>query len=457
MLLSDFGRAVGFFDLPPLPVAEVATDSRGAGPGCLFVALVGERFDGHDFAAEALRKGAVAAVCSRPVEAPGLVLQVPDTGAAYLALARAYREAFDIPLIGVTGSVGKTTTKEMIAAVLSRRYRTHKTEANLNNEVGLPATLLSMGADTEAAVVEMGASAPGEIAPLSVAAAPTVAVVTVIGVSHIEQFKTRENILQEKLSIKEGLRPEGALILSGDDELLASAAPALAAERPVYTYGFAPSCTVRAEDAAYEAGASRFTVIYEGERYPAAVPAVGRHIVQNALCALLCGVLSGVPIRDGIEGLGLYQPVGMRQRARTAGGVTVIEDCYNASPDSMRAAFEALRGIAVRGARHLVLGDMLELGERSREAHRAVGAEAAGVSEHIHLVGNFAADTARGAAERSVAARVYESKKELAEALLRELRPGDAVLVKGSRGAELEEILQHLYAALGRESAGAGA
>ena len=428
-------------------VRDVCIDNRALTPECLFVCIEGERFDGHTFAASALQNGAAAVLCARDLGLPRQIL-TDDTRKALLRLARYYRGLFDVPVAAVTGSVGKTTVKEMTAAVFAGRYRTLKTEGNLNNEIGLPRTLFRLDADTEAAVIEMGMNHFGEISRLSRTAMPTMATIGNIGVSHIENLGSQENILKAKLEILDGMAADAPLILNGDDRLLSGAQ---IAGRPVYYYGIDnKDCGVRAYDVETTPDGTRFTVDYGSGKARIALPAIGKHNVYNALAAFTAGRLIGVPPEAAAEALAKYEPAGMRQRMRHVGGVCFIEDCYNASPDSVRAAFATLREVRAK-RRIAVLGDMLELGEVANEAHRRSGVLAAQAgTDMLFTFGERSEKTAAAARENGMTQVIhYADKQTLANDLLHALREGDAVLVKGSRGMKLEDILQKIYEEMG--------
>ena len=448
MTLEEIARAVGCAGRFEGAVEEISTDSRRIPAGCLFVAIPGERFDGHDFVAKAAAAGARWALVERPCDTgsipPERVLTVPDARQALVRIAGAYRAKFDLRCVGVTGSVGKTTTKDMVAEVLSAKYKTLKNEGNLNNEIGLPQTLFRLDGSFEAAVIEMGMQRLGEIAALAAAARPELGVITSIGVSHIETLGSRENILKAKLELAEAL-PDGApLLLCGDNDLLAAVRiPRL----DVRFYGIDnPACALRAEGIAEEGGRTSFTLRHPGGSVRVAIPAVGRHNVCDALAACGAGLALGIPAEECAAALGRYTPSGMRQRVVEHGGYTVVEDCYNASPDSMAAALATLGGWACGGRRVAVLADMLELGPIAREAHRQVGRLAAENGVDLLLCyGPLARGYAEGAA--GVEAICFDDKAALTEELRRRLRPGDVVWVKGSHGMALEEVLQGLYTA----------
>ena len=421
-------------------ILSICTDSRKISKGCLFIALVGERFDGHDFVEAALEHGAAAAVCSKPVNVNGEVLMVEDTGRAFMLLAAYYRSLFSIPVVGITGSVGKTTTKEMVYAVLSEKYNTLKNEGNLNNEIGLPTTVFRLTPDYEAAILEMGMSAFGEISRLAAVAQPVIGVISKIGVSHIEHLGSRENILKAKLEILDGLKPGAPLVVNGDDDLLAQVE---LSDRKVVKFGIENAgCDYLATDILQDEKSTSFTVVFSDKVQTVTIPTVGRHNVYNALSAFAVGMELGVTPEQAAQGLSKYVTSGMRQRVSDFEGITVIEDCYNASPDSVRAAVEVLR-TSNANKKALVFGDMLELGEISAKAHAEVGCLVAqsGI-DRLYTYGDMAALAAQSAKENSIAfAKSYDDKSALAAELKKDLSAGDIVLFKASRGMKLEEVI----------------
>lgn len=438
--LKEIAAALGASCREDAEILSICTDSRKITRGCLFIALVGERFDGHSFVASALEQGAAAAVCSKPVEANGEILLVEDTGKAFMLLAAYYRSLFSIPVAGITGSVGKTTTKEMVYAVLSEKYNTLKNEGNLNNEIGLPTTVFRMNADYEAAILEMGMSAFGEISRLSRVAQPSIGVISKIGVSHIEHLGSREGILKAKLEILDGLKPGAPLVVNGDDDLLSTVE---LADRKVIKFGIEnTACDYIAKDIEQGEKETTFTVVFGGKAQTVTIPTVGIHNVYNALSAFAVGIYLGVTPEQAAEGLSKYVTSGMRQRVSDFNGITVVEDCYNASPDSMRAAIEVLKGLGAK-TKALVFGDMLELGDISAAAHKEIGVLAAqkGI-DRLYTYGEMAALAADSARENGIAfAKSFDDKNALAAELKKELSAGDAVLFKASRGMKLEEVI----------------
>ena len=445
--LQDIAEAVGsrIDDGLDTEILSVSTDTRKIEPGSLFIPIKGERFDGHDFIDKALQLGAAAALTERPDECGPRKIYVPDTRLAYLRLAGWYRRRFPVSVVGVTGSVGKTTTKEMIAAVLESKYRTLKTEGNHNNEIGLPATLLELDSSYQMAVIEMGMSHFREISRLSQCAAPNLGVITNIGVSHIENLGSREGILRAKLEILDGMERQAPLILNADNDLLGRAAEEL--DREVLCYGIESEIAeIRAVDIIEQKRSTEFDILYYGKRIHAKLPTVGRHNVYNALAAFGVGLSMDIPPEKMAAALEAYAPSGMRQRIVDSHGMTLIEDCYNASPDSMRAAIGVLAGMECAGRRIAVLADMLELGEIAGRAHREMGKLAAESGIDMLLCyGELSRELAETARANGLAqACHFRSKEELTKELLRQARSGDCILFKGSRGMRLEEVIEKL-------------
>lgn len=445
MKLSEIAAAVGGIANGEAEINGVCIDSRLAEANEIYIAINGERFDGHDFTKSALANGAAAAMIHHDVDCDGLFVRVEDTAKALRQLAHYMRNQFDIPVVGLTGSVGKTTTKEMTAAVLSEKYNTLKTEGNLNNNIGLPRTLLRLEEDTEAAVIEMGMSNRGEISELSQIAEPTVAIISNIGVSHMESLGSRENILKAKLEILDGLRAGCPIILNGDDPYLMSAC---IEDRPVYYYGIdSHDCDYRATDIVQLDDETSFTVVFNKDKTQrVTIPTVGIHNVYNALAAFAAGMQLSVTPEQAAAGLKKYVPSGMRQRIKLVNGIRFIEDCYNASPDSQRAALRMLAGVKAN-RRIAVLGDMLELGSISDEAHRNAGLLAS--KNHIDILftyGEKSVLTANNAVTCGVPmVRSFLDKEKLADALAETLQEGDAVLFKASRGMALEDVINAVY------------
>jgi len=425
-------------------LADVCTDTRKIQPGSLFVCLRGERFDGHSFAPQAAQLGAAALLVDRPIDADVPQLVVTDTGKALLQLAGWYRRRFQLPVVGLTGSVGKTTTKEFIALVLGAKYNTLKTQGNLNNEIGVPQMLFRLEDSHTAAVIEMGMNHFGEISRLTRAVAPTVGLITNIGVSHIENLGSRAGILQAKLEILEGMAPDAPLIVNMDNDMLRTVK---LGDRPLLTFAIDDqSADFTATDIAEQGSTTTFTVHHSTFTQPVTIPTVGIHNVYNALAAMAVGYVTGVDHAAAASALANYVPAGMRQNLVQVGGVQVIEDCYNASPDSMRAALQTLGKLPVH-RRYAVLGAMLELGDYAKEAHTQVGKMAAenGI-DGVLAYGADAAYIVEAAKQAGLEnARLFDTKEALAQSLAQQVQPGDGVLFKGSRGMHLEDVMHTVY------------
>ncbi len=444
--LTALATALGTTSPLEAEITEVCTDTRNMPEGCLFVALKGANFDGHNFVKRACEEGAAAAVTEYEVEGCPCIV-VPDTRLALLGIAAYYRKKFSPVLVGVTGSVGKTTSKEMTALVLSAQYETLKTQGNLNNEIGLPKTLMELTSAHEAAVIEMGMNHFEEIHRLSCTAQPTIGMITNIGFSHIENLGSQEGILKAKLEILDGMSEGAPLVVCGDDKFLAPLKGTLC--RPVYTYGIEnKEADVRAEDIVSGEGFISFTVIDGGqEACKVTLPCVGMHNVLDALGAYSVGRLAGISPEKIAEALGKYKTVGMRQNIEQHGTYTVIADCYNASPDSMKAALHVLKEMKSSGRKVAVLGDMLELGNLSQKLHEIVGEMTlASDADQIFCYGSAAKHIADTAAKGGVSVFHTEDKTELCSAVRAYLRTGDLLLFKASRGMHLEDCIKEIFA-----------
>lgn len=431
-------------------VFEIGTDTRTIKEGSLFVAVRGENFDGHDFCEKAFENGACALLVERKVDVSLPQIIVDDTRMAQLLFARHYREKYDIPVVGVTGSVGKTTTKQMIYAVLSSEYKTLKTEGNFNNDIGVPKMIFCLDKSYQAAVFEMGMSDLNEITHLSKATKPTVSVISNIGVSHLENLKTRENILKAKLEILDGMADDAPLIINIDNDMLST----VSLNRPVITFAIEnKSADCIAQNIEQKGENTHFEIVCDGRIYPAFVPTIGIHNVYNALAAFCVGVQVGIKPQQCARALADYVTTGMRQRVRKVNSVTFIEDCYNASPDSQKAGINTLCDIDA--GRHIaVLGDMFELGSVSKQAHYDIGKYAAQKKvDMLFAIGEEALNYYLGAKENGMEnAFHFLDKQELSVKLLEELKEGDAALFKASRGMKLEEVLKNIYKGMGIEN-----
>lgn len=433
----------------PVTIQAVVTDSRKVVPGCVFVCFPGERVDGHTFAAGAYQNGAAYIIANHPVEGVPAerTVVVPDSALAMIRMASNYRMLFSPRIIGVTGSVGKTTTKEFCYAVLSVFGNALKTEGNQNNDIGVPNTLFRLAPETEYAVVEMGMDHAGEIERLTRCVRPSAGIITMIGVSHLENLGTRENILKAKMEICAGL-PDGApLVLNADNDLLPTA-QVQARLRAVW-FGIEKDADVRAENIVTGAQGTSFTIVdRENGSFPVSIPTAGLHTVYDALSAYAAATRLGLDPARCAAALSNYQTTGMRQHIVEKGGVTVIEDCYNASPDSMKAAISVLK--ALPNARKIaLLGDMLELGDASEEGHRHTGEWVAEAGIDVLIAyGPRSSAMAEAAKAQGVTTVHCQNEQEVLQCLRQFVQPGDALLAKASHAMKLEELLQDYYAGL---------
>jgi UDP-N-acetylmuramoyl-tripeptide--D-alanyl-D-alanine ligase len=438
-----------------------AVDSRLVASGSLFVALPGERTDGHRFANDAIRAGAAALLVSRPIPdldpaADVTVVAVPDALVALGAIAAGWRARFDPLVVGVTGSVGKTSVKEAVAAVLGASMRTLRTEGNQNNEIGLPLTLLRLTAEHRAAVLEMGMYVGGDIADLATIARPHIGVVTAVAGVHLSRIGTIAAIEQEKGRLVEALPSDGVAVLNADDRRVRRMAGRTAAR--VVTYGFARDADVHADDVeASGFDGMRFTLRVRPPdaagrmvRAAMAIPNLGRLSVHNALAAAAVGLAAGLPLQQIRIGLAGGWSAPHRGAVVRAGGVTIVDDAYNASPVSVAAALDLLA--ALPGRHVAVLGEMRELGRSSAAGHHEAGRAAAGVAGLLVVVGEAASAIVEGAVEAGMDRRailLVPDRDAALDALRARLRERDVVLVKASRGAELDRLVDALVTELG--------
>jgi len=454
--------------VPNLELSEVVIDSREARPNSLFVALRGEQQDGHDFVADAFARGAVAAIVEREVDAecqmvdtkgflpetairPPICLMTKDSLKAFQRLAAFWRVRFSPRVIGVTGSVGKTTTKEMIWSVLRKRFRTLKSWGSYNNEIGLPLTLLYLDSSHERVVLEMGMYALGEIAELAAIARPHVGVVTNVGPTHLERLGTMEHIAQAKSELVETLPPAsegGAAILNGDDPMVRAMAEKTKAK--VFYYGLDPVCDLWASHIESQGlEGVRFQLHHKGERLHVKIPLLGRHSVHTALAAAAVGLVEGESWEEIIAGLWDVAEQLRLVAVRGIEGSTILDDTYNASPASSIAALNLLEELP--GRKIAVLGDMLELGDFEEEGHRKVGRRAVDVVSVLITVGprgRIIGQEARACGMAKGDVFTVEDNEQAIAHLRQIVGPGDIVLVKGSRGMKMEEIVAALAAPL---------
>ena len=426
-------------------VSAVTKDTRTMVGGELYVALVGENFDGHDYVRQAAEKGA-GAVLVQQVPEGGVpescaVIRVDDTLRALQSLARRYRLHLSITGIGITGSNGKTSTKDLIASVLSQEFEVSKTQGNLNNHIGLPLSILAADDRHECGIWEMGMSNPGEIEQLAAIAQPDVGVITNIGVAHIEFMKTRDAIATEKGMLAEMIGERGIVVLPAEDDYAESIASRTVAK--VVMCGFEHG-QVRAEEVKISGDRSEFTLVNEdGEKIRTSIGVPGKHMVSNALLAAAVGLHFGLSLAQVAAGLEAAELTGGRLQSKRVGGIDFIDDSYNANPDSMRAAVETLMAMECTGRRIAVFGGMAELGEASEEDHRQLGSGAleAGV-DTVLSVGDLAAAVTAGLdAGGDKTVKHFDNHETCAAFLKQHAQAGDLVLVKGSRSASMERVL----------------
>lgn len=420
-----------------------STDSRTLQAGDLFIPLRGEHFDGHDYLAQAVRHGAAACLSEEVVAGLAIpVVQVRDTLKALGDLAHAVRGRFRGPLVGITGTSGKTTSKEMLASILARTGSGLKSAGNFNNLVGVPLTLFGLREEHCWAVIEMGMSARGEIARLAEIATPQIGVITNVGAGHLEKLGGVSGVARAKGELFIHLPAGGTAIINCDDPQIAALPLANGVRRVMF--GMSDEAQVRAENVEVAAGTVRFDLCLPGLKRLVTLPLPGRHNVQNALAAAAAAWVLEVPADDIAAGLAEFRPCpGRMEMIELPEDILILEDSYNANPLSMRAALDALSDLDGPGRRLAVLGDMLELGESARELHREVGALVAKRADWLFTLGDLAAEIGAGAMdggiprERVVIAATVE---ELVAALREVLQPGDRVLVKGSRGMRMERV-----------------
>ena len=415
-------------------------DTRIIRPGQLFIVLQGAR-DGHDFIPSAMEKGAAAALCSRSVgDYPCII--VDDPRIALGQIARQELQRIGCRVVAITGSVGKSTTKEMVAAVLESTYRTAKTPANHNNDIGMPMAILSMDADTEVAVLEMGMNHFREIAYLSEIAQPDIGVIVNIGSMHIEYLGSMEGIRKAKLEILEGMKKDGRLVLNGDDAMLASL-PEVPEQEVIYYGSCGRNHPVQATDVAECDGILSFRVKYQQEEFPVELALEGRHFVPDALTAVTVGLLLDVPTERIRQSLFAFRNMAGRQEIYKAGGYTIISDCYNAGPESMAAALAVLGN--KQGRKIAVLGDMLELGDCAWAEHFKIGRIAKENADVVLAYGHHGPRVVSGALTggmSSANARSFDTHEEMVQHLKRTAKPADVLLFKGSRGMHMEKVLE---------------
>lgn len=419
-------------------ILGVCIDSRKVEKGFMFVALKGEHSDGHDYIEKAFELGAVCCLAERlPEGTVGPVIVVEDAAAAMKKLAAYYRSTLSIPVIGVAGSVGKTTAKEMVASVLGQKYNVLKTEKNFNNELGVPLTIFRIEPEHEIAVIEMGISDFGEMSRLSEMVRPTAAVYTVIGHAHLERLHDRQGVLKAKTEMLHYLPEDGTVFLNGDDDLLST----LSCVQHRILYGTAENADVRAINVVSDdPNETSCTVVCKDRSVDVKVPAYGKHMVYAALEGAAVGMEFGLDDEQIRRGIAEFKTVGRRANVCDTGKFRLIDDCYNANPDSVKCGIDSLA--EAKGRKLCILGDMLEMGENKEQLHRSVGEYAA--EKGIDLVittGEMSRFTALGAGEKAV---YFETKQQLIAALPSLIESGDTILVKASHSVGFDEISESL-------------
>ena len=425
-------------------VAGVVIDSRKVEKDFLFVAIDGARVNAHKFIPDTIEKGALCVVSHEDLgDTDYPYILVESTGQALLDIAKLYRDSFDVKVVGITGSAGKTSTKEMIASVVSQKYNVHKTLGNFNNEWGLPITIFEMNESHQVAILEMGVNHFGEMRRLSSVASPDICVITNIGVAHLEFFKTREGILQEKTQMIQDMKHGGSIILNGDDDLLSEVGP-IKGVTPVF-FGHNDDCEFKASDVKSLGlrGSSCTIHLPSGESFSCIVPLPGTHMISNALAGAAVGYTLGLTaeeIKSGIENL---PSIPGRNNIISTDKIMILDDCYNANSISTKASLDVLK-LAI-GRKVAVLGDMGELGNNAEELHYDTGAHAA--KQEIDLVlgiGSLAKEIVRGASENGTDALWFETKADFLASVKDLIKSGDNVLVKASHGMNFPEIVEEL-------------
>ena len=443
--IAEFAGAAVLSGDGKISIDKISTDSRTLKRGELFVALRGENFDAHNFVESAAKGGAAGAIVHSnwmgKIPANFALIRTEDTLQAYQNLAANYRNSLSLNVVAITGSNGKTSTKDFTAAVLGRRFRVTKTQGNFNNHVGLPRTMLEATSQDEVAVWEIGMNHPGEVAVLAKLAAPDAAIITNVGVAHIEFMGSREAIAVEKGALAQAVGPEGTVILNADDPFSKSIAARTSAK--VILAGTTEG-TVRASEITQSANGTDFTILEGAHRCRAQLPMPGLHMVQNALLGVAAGRIFGLSLEDCAAGLAAAPLTKARLQIKEIHGVQFIDDSYNANPDSVEAALRTLVELDADGKRIAVLGEMRELGDESERSHCEVGETAAVLGvDHVIAIGNVAAAISNAAERAGLGnSRAVNSTTEAAEILVKIAEPGDLVLIKGSRAARTERVME---------------
>ena len=431
---------------PNTVITQVSTDSRTIKKGDLFVALVGEKFDGHNFLEGVCQQGAIGAVVSKPLTdtsqlAPSIIVQVNDTLVALGDIANCHRRKFDLPIIAITGSNGKTTTKDITTSVLAQRFSVFKSEKSYNNQIGIPSRLMQLSEADEIGVLEIGTSWPGEIERLSQITAPTIGVITNIGPAHLELLGSIEGVAEEKGAL---LTHVEHAILNADDPMTPRLAGRVCGQ--ITTFGWQNDADISASEIEIDSfGKPTFTLKIGGDEIGRVhLPCLGKHNIYNALAAAGVGFWAGLTPTEICAGLERFQPADMRMQPIVHKDLHIINDAYNSNPESLKSALTFLSDIEIAGKRIAILGDMLELGEYSHTLHLKTGQV---IPTNINLlitVGPHSRAIAHGAEGRIESIISCDTPKQAAQELIQYAQPGDAVLIKGSRGIKLEQVLEEL-------------
>lgn len=425
-------------------VAGVTIDSRKVEKDFLFVAINGERFNAHQFIPDTIEKGALCVVSHEDLgDTDYPYILVEATGQALLDIAKLYRDSFDVKVVGITGSVGKTSTKEMIASVLAQKYNVHKTQGNFNNECGLPLTIFEMNEEHQVSVLEMGINHFGEMRKLSTVASPDICVITNIGVAHLEFLKTREGIMQEKTQMFQDMKPSGSVVLNGDDPLLSTIGPVKGSDPIFYGLDLDKNAVYATDVEPLGLKGTSCTIHLPEGSFSCVVPIPGIHMVSNALAGSAVGSKLGLTTEEIKRGIESLPSIPGRNHIIQTDRLILLDDCYNANPVSMKASLDVLNmGI---GRKVAVLGDMGELGPDYAALHRSVGEYAAEIGiDLVCAIGPMSKEIAEGAASDGTKALWFETKADFLAQTKDVLKDGDNVLIKASHGMEFPEIVEAL-------------
>ena len=423
----------------------ITTDSRKISPGVLFVALKGETFDGENFAGDAIKKGAAGVLVGKnfSAEIPGAILKVADTLEAYQKIGGYWRDRFDIPVVAVTGSSGKTTTKDLTAAVLTALGKIQKTSANFNNEIGVPLTLLGINDEHKAAVVEIGMRGLGQIEALAKFVKPTIAIITNVNETHIELLGSMENIAKAKGELAEAIKPGGTVILNADNSYTEDIKKVVAPGVNILTFAVENPADIKAENISAHQTSTDFDLLYRGKKYHMDLPVIGRHNVLNALSAVAVGISCGISFDEMQRGFSTLVTTKMRFEVIRRDNLVIVNDAYNASPASMCASIRTVSEI-YDGRKIAVLGDMLELGNIAEKSHREVGKEVFENNFDVLItygeLGKFIAAGAKDAGMEKVF--TTDTHEETAKKILAVIKDGDTILFKASHGMHLEKVIE---------------